>query len=255
MTVIRILTLIISSVHLINACGPGVGGAGAVGNAVGHGAGHGIGVGLIGEAGHLAALAGGKCLYEEAEVRMADGSKRKVKHLEIGDRVLAYNQDRGVHASRVYDDFHNDKETSVAIFEIQTSTGRKIPVTTEHSLFVRPCLSDQQWTPKSAQDVRVGDCVPRYYAGDDADVVEESVTDVRVFEAKGIRQPVTETGTILVDDVVVSCYDRVVDQRATHMALLPYRLFAQLKYNYAKQIESLLPSLFKAFGFLQTSIV
>jgi hypothetical protein len=251
MTVIRILALIIGLSSLAGACGPGVGGAGAaVGAGAGAGAGHVVGEGL-----HVISVVGhGKCLYDEAEVRMADGSLRKVKNLEIGDRVLAYNKDRGVHASRVYVDFHNDNETTVAIFEIQTSTGRKIPVTAEHSLFVRRCLSDQNWTPKSAQDVRVGDCVPRFYAGD-ADVIEESVTNVRVFESKGIRQPVTETGTILVDDVVVSCYDRVVDQDATHMALLPHRWFAQLKNNYAQQLKSMLPSFFKLIGFFEMSLV
>jgi len=128
-------------------------------------------------------------------------------------------------------------------------------VTGEHSLFVRRCLSDEQnWTPRTAQQVNVGDCVPRYFSSDN-EVIEEAVTKIRVFEAKGIRQPVTETGTIIVDDVVVSCYDRVVNQDATHMALFPYRWLSNLRQNYMNQLKSLFPSIFNWFGFLETSLI
>jgi len=242
MATIWILALWLSiNTFSAEACGPGP----AVG----------AGVGNI--AGIAGAIPGGKCIYDEASVRMADGSTKKVKNLEIGDHVLAYSPNRGVHASRIFADLHNDKDTSMSIYEIETSSGRKIPVTAEHSLFVRPCLSDdkENWTPKSAQDVRVGECVPRYYREDGGDVIEDSVVRVRVFEAKGIRQPVTETGTIVVDDVVVSCYDRVVDQDASHMALFPYRWILQLTQTYATQAKSLIPSILNAIGFTEMSLV
>jgi len=210
-------------------------------------------LGIGGGAGHVAAGVvtglGGKCIYEEADVRMADGSKRRVKHLEIGDRVLAYSVEKGLHSSRVYAEFYNDNQTLVKIVEIETSNGRKIPVTPQHSLFVRQCLADDQksWATKSASQIRVGDCLPRYYT--EGDVVEESVVNIRVFEARGIRQPVTETGTIIVDDVVISCYDRVVSQEATHLALFPYQWLVGVTQTYRAQLKSLIPSLLNVIGF------
>jgi len=229
------------------AAGGAAAGAGAVGGAVGH-AGH------VGNAfGHLVAppivgIPVGKCIYDKAEVRMADGAKKQVKHLEIGDEVLAYSVEKGIHPSRIYGELHNDNETTIQIVEIQTSGGRKVPVTPAHSLFVRPCLSDDlKWTTKAAMEVSVGDCLPRYYT--DGDVVEESVTNIRVFNARGIRQPVTETGTIIVDDVVISCYDRVVNQDATHLALLPYRWLMGLTQTYTTHIKSLIPALYNLINF------
>jgi len=239
----------ISYNSFVSACGAGP--AGAAAGVAGAG-----GAGLhLGELGLAPGLVGGKCIYEEAEIRMADGGKRKVKNLQIGDQVLAYSLNKGIHPSRIFGELHNDNETMVKIIEIETNTGRKIPVTPEHSLFVRQCLSDgQKWSPKTAQQISVGDCVPRYYMAD-GDVIEEAVTEIRVFEAKGIRQPVTETGTIIVDDIVVSCYDRVVNQDATHMALFPYRWISTLRQNYMAQIKSLLPSFFNMIGFMETSLI
>jgi hypothetical protein len=237
-------------------CGATGAGVGAGVGAAAGGAGRAVGL-AVNPAGHIShGIAGaaqipipiGKCIYEEAEVRMADGTLKKVKHLNAGDQALAYDAQVGVHASRVLGEFHSDNETLITIVEIETSSGRKIPVTMEHSLFVRPCLSGDEWSPKSAQDVSVGECVPRYDARD-GDVIEESVTDIRLFSARGIRQPVTETGTIIVDDVVISCYDRVVSQRATHMALLPYRFFLGLAKTYGANFKSLLPAVWNAIGF------
>jgi len=139
-------------------------------------------------------------------------------------------------------------KTLVKIIEIETSSGRKIPVTAAHSLFARQCLSDdRQWSTKSAHEIRVGDCLPRYHT--DGDVVEESVTNIRVFDARGIRQPVSEAGTIIVDDVVISCYDRVVNQDATHLALFPYRWIMGLSQTYMVQVKSIIPSLINLITF------
>jgi len=199
---------------------------------------------------------GKKCFYVEADVNMANGRKKKIKDLQIGDEVLAYNLEKGVHPSRIFGELYDDHETTVQIYEIETNSGRKIPVTAEHSLFVRRCLTDdRKWSPKSAQQIQIGDCVPRFHTIDGGEVIEEAVTKIRVFDAIGIRQPVTETGTIIVDDVVVSCYDRVVNQDATHMALFPYRWFTNLRQNYMSQLKSLLPSVFDWFGFFETSLV
>jgi hypothetical protein len=169
--------------------------------------------------------------------------QKRVKHLEMGDQLVAYSMEKGVHVSPVVGELHNDNQTMVKIIEIETSSGRKIPVTPMHSLFVRQCLSDgKTWPTKAAHEVTVGECVPRYHA--EGDIAEEAVTNIRVFDARGIRQPVTETGTIIVDDVLISCYDRVVSQDATHLALFPYRWIMGMSKSYAQHMQSLLPSLY-----------
>lgn len=252
--ILVILACTVLSYHAVSGCGGAAGGAGAAGAAgaaaaAAGNAGNHFGQ-IAGGVGHVAAAVGhaaGKCIYKEAEVRMADGSKRRVQHLEAGDEVLAYAEGKGVHMSRIVGELHNDDDTLVKIVEIQTSNGRKIPVTPMHSLFARQCLSDEKWSTKAAYEIRVGDCLPRYYP--DGDVVEESVTDIRVFDARGIRQPVTETGTIIVDDVVISCYDRVVNQDATHMALYPYRWLIGFSKAYVAQFKSMLPSLYDLITF------
>jgi len=248
----RVLTILaymaVAYNTVVYGCGGAAGGAaagvGAGVGAVGHVGGE---MGHVAEIGHIGAVFG-KCIYEEAHVRLANGAMKQVKHLQIGDDLLAYSVEKGVHVSPVIGELHNDNETSVKIVEIETSSGRKIPVTPMHSLFVRQCLSDgQTWSTKAAYEVSVGDCLPRYYT--EGDVAEEAVTNIRVFDARGIRQPVTETGTIMVDDVVISCYDRVVNQDATHMALFPYRFLMGLTKAYAAQFKSVLPSLYNLVTF------
>jgi len=150
-----VLGLLAPYAYGCGATGAGVGAGVAAAGAAGH-----VGeVGHVGEIGHIGHIgdiahvgdAFGKCIYDEADVRMADGTSKKVKYLNAGDQVMAYDPDTGIHPSRVLGQLHSDKDTLITIVEIETSSGRKIPVTREHSLFVRQCLSDSDWSPKSGK--------------------------------------------------------------------------------------------------------
>jgi DNA-directed RNA polymerase II subunit RPB2 len=81
-----------------------------------------------------------QCLWEEELVLMADGSKKPIKDVKVGDRVVTFdNITMEVSTTRVIDQFV--KETDKRVYRVKTSSGRSIIATYDH-LF----MTENGWT-------------------------------------------------------------------------------------------------------------
>merc|ERR1712203_666300 len=75
---------------------------------------------------------------------------------------------------------------------------------------------------KFANTVGVGDYL---LSGGSGLVQVKSVTSQVLT---GVYAPLTSSGTVLVDDLLASCYADVGSHHLTHMAALPFRTFPQI---------------------------
>jgi hedgehog protein len=56
----------------------------------------------------------------------------------------------------------------------------------------------------------------------------EEILDINEVEKQGLMAPLTEQGTIIVNNVHTSCYAIVKSHTLAHFALAPYRLYRRL---------------------------
>jgi hypothetical protein len=177
---------------------------------------------------------GKKCIHWNGKVQVSSVSNetRNAHELEIGDRVLAYDAERGFHLSPVIAVLNRDLVNVRDFVRIYTAGGREVALTTEHGIFSGQCGRGESWTEKRADAVNLGDCVKT------SDGEEDEIEKVEVFADAGTVQPITETGSIVVGDVVVSCYDyaepHVQMKTKPHLDYEPYRMlyaFGERLYN------------------------
>nr|XP_046227764.1 sonic hedgehog protein A [Scatophagus argus] len=171
----------------------------------------------------VAAKSGG-CFPGSSTVTLQDGTKKAVKDLQTGDRVLAADDD----GNPIYTDFimfiDQDSTTRRLFYVIETESGQKITLTAAHLLFVGLNSTDEErMSAIFASQVQRGQKV---FVFDAERSRLEPVTVKRIYtqEHEGSFAPVTMQGTVVVDQVLASCYAAIQDHDLAHWALAPVRL-------------------------------
>ncbi|XP_076577678.1 sonic hedgehog protein [Chaetodon auriga] len=171
----------------------------------------------------VAAKSGG-CFPGSSTVTLQDGTKKPVKDLQTGDRVLAADDD----GNPIYTDFimfiDQDSTTRRLFYVIETDSGQKITLTAAHLLFVgHNSTREERMSAIFASQVQRGQKV---FVFDAERSRLEPVTVKRIYtqEHEGSFAPVTVQGTVVVDQVLASCYAVIEDHVLAHWALAPVRL-------------------------------
>nr|XP_020457867.1 sonic hedgehog protein [Monopterus albus] len=175
----------------------------------------------------VAAKSGG-CFPGSSTVSLQDGTKKAVKDLRTGDKVLAADED----GNSIYTDFimfiDQDSTTRRLFYVIETDSGQKITLTAAHLLFVSQSNftqeeDDERMTAIFASQVQSGHKVFVYDA-ERSRLEPVSVKRIYTQEHEGSFAPVTVQGTVVVDQVLASCYAVIEDHDLAHWALAPVRL-------------------------------
>ena len=182
----------------------------------------------------MAAKSGG-CFPGSSTVTLQDGTKKAVKDLRTGDRVLAADDD----GNPVYTDFimfiDQDSATRRLFYVIETDSGQKISLTAAHLLFVgggggHNTTEEEEEEEEEARMSAV--FASQVQSGQTVFVFDaernrlEPVAVKRIYtqEHDGSFAPVTVQGTVVVDQVLASCYAVIEDHQLAHWALAPVRL-------------------------------
>ena len=92
-----------------------------------------------------------ECLHPDSSVRMADGSKKKISDVEIGDIVLTVNENTNEIETKEVDYIYKNLSKSQQMYEIETECGKILKVTGNHKLRLKNGL----W--KKAEDLILSD--------------------------------------------------------------------------------------------------
>ncbi|XP_049913203.1 sonic hedgehog protein [Epinephelus moara] len=171
----------------------------------------------------VAAKSGG-CFPGSSTVILQDGTKKAVKDLQAGDRVLAADDD----GNPIYTDFimfiDQDSTTRRLFYVIETDSGEKITLTAAHLLFVgHNTTEEERMSAIFASEVQSGQTVFVFDA-ERSRLEPVSVKRIYTQEHEGSFAPVTVQGTVVVDQVLASCYAVIEDHDLAHWALAPVRL-------------------------------
>lgn len=171
------------------------------------------------------------CFPGDSVVTTSFGEKKLMKDLRVGESVLALSDDGLLRLSKVLL-FLDRSETALTKYvTLVTNTGKSITATPTHLVlrWEKPERSQiRHANPVYAKRVRINDTLLTV-VGDNAGgrrLRTERVVDVRHTEKTGLYAPLTVDGTVVVDNVVASCYAVLDNQWLAHLAFLPVRMVA-----------------------------
>lgn len=104
------------------------------------------------------------------------------------------------------------------------ASGRTFTVTSNH-LLLAGSLKDMKTI--YAKELKIGDTL--LLGNSNNTIIEDNVIDIQTVLKTGVFAPLTQAGTLLVNDMIASCYATIDSQHLAHWAFLPLRLMWNIK--------------------------
>ncbi|XP_068740613.1 uncharacterized protein [Montipora capricornis] len=162
------------------------------------------------------------CFPSKSKVELKSGKKISMNELDVGDLVKTYSKEGEVKFSPVITFLDQDVDYKGHYYTISTACGNEITLSEAHLIFkMTPTSYDIKSDFVHASQVRPGDYVDvhsRRYGR-----FPEMVISISVAEQRGAFAPVTEEGTMLVDNVWVSCYADLADHDLADTLMTPLK--------------------------------
>lgn len=174
----------------------------------------------------------GGCFDGSSSVITRSG-RVKMSELKVGDDVLTVDSESNKTVfSPVIMFMDRDVNRTHDFFTLTTSSGRQLTLTGSHLVYVKEDgedenVSESQEHVSFARQVIPGQWL-RVLDATVGQVKFEKVINVQIESKTGAFAPLTETGNLLVNQVLASCYANINDQWLAHASFLPVRISSSL---------------------------
>lgn len=144
---------------------------------------------------------------------MADNSHKQIKQLEIGDKVKTLNSLGQLINTTVIMIMDTSDEKTLFV-NIKTKSNHTLKVSSSHLVAI------QNGEYKFANKLHIGDLILRY----NSEQLEYDIIESLEYEkVNGFAAPLTLEGTILVEDILISCYALIESHYLAHLVMAPIR--------------------------------
>ncbi|CAF1237450.1 unnamed protein product [Adineta steineri] len=162
-----------------------------------------------------------RCFSADSLVTLSNGKQKSIAHLQSGEALLAYNHKTKQITSTHLITMLDFQPHQFAIFkQVTTSTGRQLSLTSSH------LLPTDEHDYVMAKNLDIGMNI--YVMNDDGVMVRETISNLTDVVKQGYMAPLTEEGTLIVNNVVVSCYATINSHYGAHIILAPMRWWYSL---------------------------
>uniref|UniRef100_A0A0B7BAD1 AIG1-type G domain-containing protein n=1 Tax=Arion vulgaris TaxID=1028688 RepID=A0A0B7BAD1_9EUPU len=157
-----------------------------------------------------------QCFPGSSIVTLSNGKSITMEELNVADKVLVRDSAGHLSFDTVYMFGHREFDTFNE-FIAMTTASNTVYVTAEHYVY---CSKQGKEVCVAAKDVQVGDSL---LVVTSEGLVLQSVEAVTFETKRGLFAPFTNTGNIIVDGALMSCYINVLAPTSCHKLLWPVR--------------------------------
>lgn len=169
------------------------------------------------------------CIDAEAKAVMSDGSLKRVGSLEIGDQVRTLD--------------NNGKLTNTDIIMMMDISDQEhlfLNITTNSSKNIRVSGTHLVGTPmgqfKFAKEFYTGDSIITYDSHSSSQI-EDVIKSILIEPIKGYAAPLTMSGTLLIENILISNYALLESHDLAHSVMAPVRWW----YTINNEMQNMVP--------------
>eukprot|EP00794_Sanderia_malayensis_P017927 gene17927-19714_t len=183
------------------------------------------------------------CFPSSATVITGNGEPKRMDNLTVGESVLAMTSSGEIVYSRVimfldakpYTVVHN--YVSIETYE---PTKRKIQLTKKHLIFASQ--DGVNFKTVFAERVQPGDYI-KVLTSNNSALELARVEKVAEESCEGAFAPLTDHGTVIVNNAVASCYALVEEHEKAHWSFLPWRYMYNVQSQFGSKTTTTSPQI------------
>ncbi len=165
-----------------------------------------------------------KCFSSDSTVQIKSTKERKsMKNLQIGDQVLVDINKQGQHVYEpIYSFIH---ASSHGIYDylkifVENNFEQTLIISSNHLVY-----RFNQTNPVFAGHLKIGDQLQMI--SNEGFIQNGTIRNIQLIKSQGYYAPLTRSGKLVVDGIVVSNYATVANHQLAHLAMQPYRWWIQ----------------------------
>jgi len=162
-----------------------------------------------------------ECFPSDATVEVLDIGKIQLSSLKIGQQVRVIDEKNQIIYSPIIAFLHRELNEQAAYKRIRTKNA-------VIELSARHLIERQNDGFVWAEKLEKGDEILVLSSKHENKTYWEEIINIDEVDKQGLMAPLTEQGTIIVNNVHTSCYAIVKSHTIAHIALAPYRLYRRL---------------------------
>ena len=163
------------------------------------------------------------CFPGNALVHLEGGRSKPMEDLRIGDKVASMDPSGKIMYSKVVTFLDIKRNRSTAFISIETKNPAAEVTITESHLIYQLNKHSLLESAAFARELKVGDLVYVRHGSTFEKFTAGKVVAVKRTQGNGAYAPLTETGNIVVDDILCSCYAVISDPHLAHWSFAPLR--------------------------------
>ncbi|XP_033728129.1 sonic hedgehog protein A-like [Pecten maximus] len=171
-----------------------------------------------------AAIKIGGCFTGSGTVQTPDKGRVLISEIKVGDQVLTMTKAGTLQYSDVITFLDRDEQRTGLYYTLFTSDERTITLTDKHLIYTSQSneTTFHSFQARYADTVKIGQYV---LIAEKTEVIKPSkIIDLKIAFQDGVYAPLTAEGSIVVDDVVASCYGVINSELIAHAVFAPTRM-------------------------------
>jgi indian hedgehog protein len=154
---------------------------------------------------------GARCFPETTKVEKIDKQLINISELKYGDYIKSYdiNTNKWIYSKFMFY-LHNDKTIKTKYISIKTSTNKTLFISKYHLIPIKS-LNDNDIKYIFANELKLNDIL----------IPNEYIIELNEIYQYGAYAPLLESGTILVNDILASCYANTKWHNLVHFVFQP----------------------------------
>ncbi|CAF3868813.1 unnamed protein product [Rotaria sp. Silwood2] len=163
-----------------------------------------------------------QCFSLNDTTKTPNGNEISIENLKIGEKVLAINHNDQIIPTEIIAILHYEKNSPALFYTFTTESGHQVSLTPEHLLYI----GNQTYIQARHIDSKEHKL---FIAGKNGQLESSRIRSIDLQIKHGYATPITQHGTLLVNNVSSSCYASIYHHSIGHMAMAPLRWIHQAK--------------------------